>query len=103
MKIDFYTGKAWKHHIASDFQNGMPTSGGAGKGGTIFLDYYKMLDYLKKDGRDWYIAELDLKDNLVKYEYGNDYMVTTLVNIISKKGFKPINLNKKIIKENLNG
>jgi hypothetical protein len=50
-----------------------------------------MMEYLKKDGRKWHIAELELKNIPIVFEYGNDYMATTLENIPSKEGFKPIN------------
>ena len=86
-----YTGKAWKHHISKHFDEGsMPTSpNGAGKGGTVFIDYEKMIEYLTEDGRNWHIAELDLKDEPLIFEYGNDWMATVTRNIFSKEGFKP--------------
>ena len=56
----FYTGWVWKHHISEHFYNGTnPIKGvGAGKGATIFLDYNKMVEYLKKDGREWCVAKI---------------------------------------------
>lgn len=86
-----YTGKAWKHHIAADYENwdnSIPT--GAAYGSTIFTNYDKMLDYLRTDGRHWAVAELDLEDATLLFEFGNDYMATILQNSLSKEGFKPI-------------
>lgn len=87
-----YSGKAWKHHISSDFENGkIPTHpNGAGKGATIFIEYEKMIEYLKKDGRRWHIAELELKNELLFFQFNNNYMATILVDKISKDGFKPL-------------
>lgn len=67
MKGIYYTGKAWKHHRAEDFEKdpSLIYPNGVGKGGTIFLDYNKMIQYLKMIGGHWYICELILKDELV--------------------------------------
>lgn len=91
----YYTGKAWKHHIASDFIYKLsPTSpNGAGKGGTIFLDFDKMLDYLKCDGREWYIAELSLSETPITFDFGCDYMATIQTDLLSEEGFFHINLH----------
>lgn len=86
-----YTGKAWKNHISSNFKNGnAKLDAGAGKGGTIFLDYDKMIAYLLEDGRQWHAAELDLTSELLLYEFGNDWMATILRDIPSIGGFNPI-------------
>lgn len=87
-----YKGFAWKHHLAEDFENGTcPTHpNGAGKGSTIFTDYDKMLRYLKRDGRRWYVAELVLDFEVIQYGFGNSYMATILSNKSSKEGFKPL-------------
>jgi hypothetical protein len=86
--------KAWKHHLAENFENAFsPThNNGAGVGATIFTNYDKMLVYLKKDGRRWYIAELDVKESEIARDMFDDAMATILVNKKSKKGFKEINL-----------
>ena len=86
-----YTGLCWKHHISEHFENGLcPTSpNGAGKGGTVFTDYSKMIEYLKKDGRRWHIAELELKNEPLIFEFGNNYMATIPFDKISTHGFKP--------------
>lgn len=91
-----YSGIAWKHHIAEHFVNGIiPTHpNGAGKGGTIFIDYEKMVKYLKEDGRDWYIAELNLENEPLLLEFNNDYMATIQRNCQSELGFKPLILTK---------
>ena len=85
-----YSGVSWKHHISKDFENRISTQGGAGKGGTIFTDYEKMIKYLKKDGRKWHIAELKLKDEPLIFEFGNSYMTTIQRDFSSKEGFKPL-------------
>ena len=82
-----YTGKAWKHHLSS---NNPEIGIGAAKGSTIFTDFDKMIDYLKKDGRDWHIAELELNNDVLKFEFGNDFMATILHDKISKYGFNPL-------------
>ena len=88
-----YTGKAWKHHIAEDFTiNGVPTHpNGAGKGGTIFLDFYFMCEYLKSDGRDWFIADLELVEEPLLLEFNSKYMANTTREIDSKRGFYKFN------------
>lgn len=91
-KVKLYSGVAYKHHIAEHFENGSCVThpSGAGAGATIFLDYKKMVDYLKKDGRSWYVAELQLNKEFLIFEYDNDYMATIQKDCISKKGFKPL-------------
>ena len=86
-----YAGLAWKHHISEHFENGnCPTHpNGAGKGATIFTDYNKMIDYLKKDGRHWHVAELNLQNEPLIFEFGNNYMATIQRDFLSENGFKP--------------
>lgn len=86
-----YAGLAWKHHIAEHFEDGLcPTHpNGAGAGGTVFIDYKKMIEYLKADGRRWYVAELQLDNDPLLFEFGNDWMATILVDKSSYAGFKP--------------
>lgn len=84
-----YTGTAYKHHISEHF-NGSDSHNGAGAGGTIFLDYEKMLRYLKADGRKWHVAELCLRDCPIRFDFENDYMATILVDWASESGFYPI-------------
>ena len=93
LEKNIYTGKAWKHHISEDFESGKcPLSGGAGMGGTIFTDYIEMIKYLREDGRRWHIAELNLEDEQIIFEFDNFYMATTTRNIPSDEGFKNIDL-----------
>jgi len=91
INILLYDGLAWKHHIAEHFENGTCPihPNGAGKGATIFTNYQKMIDYLKKDGRRWYVAELKLKNEPLIFEFGNDYMATIQRDCLSERGFKP--------------
>lgn len=86
-----YAGLAWKHHISEHFENGdYPTHpNGAGKGATVFTDYNKMIDYLKKDGRRWHVAELKLQNEPLIFEFGNNYMATIQRDCLSEHGFKP--------------
>lgn len=87
--------KAWKHHIAEHFLNdSIPADkNGAGKGGTVFTDWDKMVEYLKKDGRNWYAAEINVEKDELLFEFGNGYMATILVNKSSLDGFVPLKLN----------
>lgn len=84
-----YTGKAWKHHISEHFK-GTDIENGAGAGGTIFLDYDRMIEYLKKDGRAWHVAELDLLYTPIRFDFKNDYMATILTDWPSVSGFHPV-------------
>ena len=84
-----YTGLAWKHHISEDF-NDNNISNGAGKGGTIFIDYEKMLNYLKEDGRNWHIAELNLYNEPLIFKFKDKWMANVTRNILSNKGFKKL-------------
>lgn len=94
-KIDIFTGKAWKHHKASNFISGssQPHPNGAGAGGTIFLDYERMLEYFGSDVAQWWVCELELQNDPIRFDFGNTPMVTILVNKPSKEGFKPIKLS----------
>ncbi len=93
MRENLYTGRAWKHHISEDFLTGKcPIDGGAGEGGTIFTDYSEMIKYLRADGREWHIAELDLRNENIIFEFGNFYMATVTRDIPSKEGFKHVDL-----------
>lgn len=85
-----YTGKAWKHHVSDHFTSADSDGNGAGAGGTIFLDYAKMLQYLKADGRKWHVAELCLRDCPILFDFANDYMATILIDWPSESGFHPI-------------
>ncbi len=73
--------KAWKHHIAEHFENGSVNWGAAAAAGaTIFLDYDFMIQYLKKDGRRWCVAELSIEKNEILYDFKNKEMATLTVN-----------------------
>lgn len=85
-----YTGRAWKHHISEHFNDSDSDGNGAGAGGTIFLDYDKMLKYLKSDGRKWHVAELCLHDCPIRFDFANDHMATILIDWVSESGFSPI-------------
>jgi hypothetical protein len=90
-----YTGVCWKHHLSENFENGTPTHpNGAGAGGTVFTDYDKMIEYLKKDGRHWHIAEILLENEPLIFEFDNDWMATIPFNKLSNTGFKPLILWK---------
>lgn len=87
-----YTGIAWKHHISEHFENSKCETipNGAGKGGTIFIDYEKMINYLKEDGRNWHIAELNLFNEPLIFKFKNKWMANITKNIHSEKGFKKL-------------
>ena len=85
-----YTGKAWKHHISEHFSGTDSDGNGARAGGAIFLDYEKMLEYLKRDGRQWHICELNLQECPILFDFENDYVATILIDWVSESGFYPI-------------
>ncbi len=88
-----YTGKAWKHHIAEDFEKDPKLLGpgnGAGANSTIFLDYDYMVQQLRTTRQRWYIAELDLQEEPLYFQAGVTQRATTTRDIESKEGFKPI-------------
>lgn len=94
-EITLYSGTAWKHHVAEDFERKINPAktfpNGVMTGGTIFTNFDKMVEYLKKDGRDWYIAKLTLNKEPLKFEFNNNYMATVLTDYIySNDGFKPL-------------
>lgn len=92
MKSVYYKGKAWKHHRAEDFikNPSLMHPNGVGKGGTIFLDYNKMIRYLENIGGDWYVCELMLNNDLVILNHSHSWMVDVDHSISSEKGFKPL-------------
>lgn len=83
---------AYKHHISEHFEEdpSLVFDNGAGKGGTVFLDYDKMVDYLMNDGRRWHICTLEVNINELKFEFNNDWMATILVNKKAIDYFKPL-------------
>lgn len=83
-----FSGKAWKHHLTKQVKEWYE---GAGKGATIFLDYDFMVKYLKEDGREWSVAELELKDTPIRYDFLSKGMVTILCDAASGP-FIPIDL-----------
>lgn len=84
-----------EHHLSEHFIEtpNLASNNGAGYGATIFLDYDKMIEYLKEDGRTWHICELDLCDNYVDYIFDNTYMVKLLESMSSKLEYFPLNLD----------
>lgn len=94
--VTYFTGTAWKHHIAEHFESGqipLLPSTCAGINSTIFTDYDLMIDYLRADGRRWYVAELQLVNHPLYFDFGNDFMATTPVSIKSVTGFVPIDIS----------
>lgn len=86
--------KVWKHHISEHFKpiGDIPCHpNGGGKGGTVFLDYETMLQYLKNDGREWHIAELNVNESDIIRNPGNGQTATLLRGIYSDHGFKKLN------------
>ena len=80
----------WKNHISEDFKKNpsLLINNGVGIGGTIFLDYNKMVDYLIKNGRRWHVAEIDMEEH--EFKNINNFMAISLVSRYSKSGFKPL-------------
>ena len=74
--------KVWKHHIAKHFEDGtLITDAYPDIGSTVFTNYNLMVEYLKRDGRRWYIAELEVDEKEIE-PYKNGYMAT--INVIRK-------------------
>lgn len=73
---------AYKHHSSENFEKGLvPTTGnGAGKGGTIFFDFWEMAKFLteKSIHKKWHVSRLQLVNVPVLMDFGNDYMGTIL-------------------------
>lgn len=83
----------WKHHIAEHFEDGtVLTDASPAIGSTVFTNYNSMVNYLKRDGRRWYIAELDVDETEIE-PFENEYMATIKVIKKPKKEFKYLCLN----------
>lgn len=86
----------WKHHIAKHFEEDQTLANdpenGPGYGATVFTNYEKMIDYLKRDGRQWFVCECEVNLCFLRFNFGNDWMATILCDMGSKEGFKPLNL-----------
>lgn len=88
--------KAYKHHISDNFINGnTPICSGPAKGSTIFLNYDKMLDYLREDGREWHVCEIEVEKQEYVLNFGNDWMATILVDKPAIKHFKKLVISKR--------
>ena len=71
--------KAWKHQIAEHFEDGtLTTDAFPALGSTVFTNYEKMVSYLRKDGRRWYIAELEVNEEEIE-PFKNGFMATIKV------------------------
>lgn len=84
--------RAWKHHIGQDFID-MPElihDNGAGKNGTIFLDYNYMLGYLWKERKHYWACELSVELDEI-YRIGV-FMGVMKVDKIAIGPFKPLEL-----------
>lgn len=90
--IKNFTGIIYKHHISEHFESGecplFPN--GVGKGGTVFLDYNFMIDYLKKTNKKWHIAKIELNNEPLLFEFDSELMATTLRSHSSFTGFYPL-------------
>ena len=88
--------KAYKHHISENFTNGKTEIfSGPAKGSTIFLDYDKMVEYLREDGREWHVCEIVVEKQEYILNFGNDYMATILVDKHATKPFEKLVVNKR--------
>jgi hypothetical protein len=83
--------RAWKHHLKAPYLHSQDVFRiGAGAGGAVFLDYDKMLQYLKQDSNEYEVAEIEVALDELRFDYGNDWMATILVDRFSSTGFQPI-------------
>lgn len=89
-----WSGWAYKHHIAFDFEhNNIPTyPNGVGKGGTIFLTLEELERYASNNNNTrWYVAKLKLDKAPLKFEFDNPNMATILVDWEAEyPGFIPL-------------
>jgi hypothetical protein len=86
--------KVWKHHIADHFEDGLCSRNATiVSKGTVFTNYDKMLFYLYKTGRRWYIAELEVDETEIVM-YKNGYMATILVDKEPRVEFRSIKIEE---------
>jgi len=84
---------AWKHHLSADFEQNpilLAKSTGPDAGATVFLDYGKMVRYLKENGRSWHVCEFECELDELELIYTNDWIARITVEKISPKGFHPL-------------
>ena len=88
----FYSGPAWKHHLSADFENHpeLLKNNGAGEGATVFINYQFMLNYLKRTGKKWHIARLELNNCPVDVGHESPDMITILKPVKAIENFHPV-------------
>lgn len=81
----------WKHHVSKDFPDGRSPNSGAGNGGHLHEDLGALIDYCRKDGREWSLARLECKDGDVEpdQKLGSGWYKARHP-IISQEGFIPL-------------
>lgn len=89
-----WSGFAYKHHIAFDFEQlNVPTyPNGAGKGGTIFMSLEALSNYAKAyPNIIWYVAKLKLEGTPIRFDFSTRNMATILVDWDAEEpGFVPL-------------
>lgn len=59
----------WKPHVSKDFCNGYRLeNAGVGKGGNMHEDLGKLIEFLKRDGREWSIAKIECNEEEIELE-----------------------------------
>ena len=84
--------RVYKHHISSHFEED-PTllhNNGAGRGGTVFLNFQKMLERLSKSQQDWHYCELDVEEYEIQRNNQDPDLATILVNKKADGSFKSL-------------
>ena len=86
--------KVWKHHIAEHFEDGSCSKNATILSkGTVFTNYDKMLFYLYKTNKRWYIAELEVDESEIVM-YKNGYMATILVDKEPTVEFRSVKIER---------
>ncbi len=84
----------WKHHVSEHFPSGYTPKGridGAGVGGHMQENLAQLIEYLRKEGRQWSIAkiECELTDVIPDLTIGNGWY-KALRDLPSQEGFMPL-------------
>lgn len=85
----------WKVHIAKHFEDDPSLANdpenGPGYGATVFLNYEKMIGYLKRGiVQKWFVCESEVDSWFLQFDYEVDWIATILCDVGSKEGFKPL-------------
>lgn len=72
-----YSGICWKHQPTIQTENNNKQQ--LIKKDLVFIDYNKMIEHLKKDGRVWNMIEMNVTNLLLSFEFGNDWKAKLII------------------------